>query len=39
VKVFLDLFSQTDVAQHQEVSISTPKFKGSREVKNLRVLD
>jgi hypothetical protein len=35
VNGFLDLLAQIDVAQHQEVSVSTPKFKGSREVKNL----
>jgi hypothetical protein len=35
VRGFLDLLAQIDVAQHQEVSVSTPKFKGSREVKNL----
>jgi hypothetical protein len=27
--------AQIDVTQYQEVSVSTPKFKGSREVKNL----
>jgi hypothetical protein len=34
VKGFLDLLAQIDVAQYQEVSVSTFKFKGSREVKN-----
>jgi len=27
------------MTQHQEVSVPTPTFKGSREVKSLRVLD
>jgi hypothetical protein len=35
VNGFLDLLAQIDVAQHQEVSVSIPKFKESREVKNL----
>jgi len=35
VNGFLDLLAQIDVTQHQEVLVSTPKFKGSREVKNL----
>jgi hypothetical protein len=35
VKGFLELLAHVDEEQRQEVSISTPKFKGSREVKNL----
>jgi hypothetical protein len=35
VKVFLDLLARVDVARHQEVLVSMPKFKWSREVKNL----
>jgi hypothetical protein len=38
VNGFLDLLAQIDVAQHQEVSVSIPKFKESREVKNLECL-
>jgi hypothetical protein len=34
LKGFLDLLAQVDEEQHQEVSVSTPKFKGSIEVKN-----
>jgi hypothetical protein len=35
VKGFLDLLAQIDVVQHQEVLVSTPKFRGSKEMKNL----
>jgi hypothetical protein len=35
VKGFLDLMAQVDVEQCQEASVSTSKFKGSCEVKNL----
>jgi len=38
VKGFLELLAQVDEEQHQEVLVSTPKFKGSREVKNLECL-
>jgi hypothetical protein len=38
VRGFLDLLAQIHVAQHQAVSVSTPKFKWSRGEK-LRVLD
>jgi len=31
----LDLLAQVNEAKRQEVSVSTLKFKGSREVKNL----
>jgi hypothetical protein len=34
-KGFWDIISQIDEEQHQESSICTPKFKGSKEVKNL----
>jgi hypothetical protein len=39
VKGFWDLMSKIDEEQLQEFSISTLKLKGSREMKNLRVLD
>jgi hypothetical protein len=35
VKGFLDFMAQIDVEQRQEASVSTSKFRGSREVKNL----
>jgi hypothetical protein len=38
MKGFLDLLAQIDVAQHQEVSMSTPKSKRSRDVKNFECL-
>jgi hypothetical protein len=38
VKGFLDFMAQIDVEQRQEAPVSTSKFKGSREVKNLECL-
>jgi hypothetical protein len=38
VKGFFNLLAQVDEAQRQEISVSTPKFKGSRGEK-LGVLD
>jgi hypothetical protein len=35
VKGFLDFMAQVDAEQRQEAPVSTFKFKGSREVKNL----
>jgi hypothetical protein len=35
VNGFLDYMAQIDVEQRQEAPVSTSKFKGSREVKNL----
>jgi hypothetical protein len=35
VKGFLDLMAQVDEEQHQEVSVFTPKIKGSRSKRGL----
>jgi hypothetical protein len=35
VKGFLDFMDQIDAEQRQEAPVSTSKFKGSHEVKNL----
>jgi hypothetical protein len=36
VKDFLDLMTQVDVEQRQEAAVSSSKFKGNREVNNLK---